>query len=131
MLSLGNVFSGEEVHEFVSRVRRFLGLKDTAPLAFTAAPNTDGLPGLVGSEQGEPGGLAATAGQRLVAQSAPPTAGHDEAGPLPDQVGEGLPVRGLDHGAGRDPQDQVGPLGAIAFLALARLSVAGLAVRGV
>ncbi len=43
MLSLGNVFSDEEVSEFVARVRRFLGLADDAPLAFTAEPKIDGL----------------------------------------------------------------------------------------
>ncbi len=43
MLSLGNVFSGEEVNDFVARVRRFLGLGDEAPLAFTAEPKIDGL----------------------------------------------------------------------------------------
>ncbi len=43
MLSLGNVFSDEEVHDFVARVRRFLGLSDQAPLAFTAEPKIDGL----------------------------------------------------------------------------------------
>ena len=43
MLSLGNVFSDEEVVEFVARVRRFLGLSDDAPLAFTAEPKIDGL----------------------------------------------------------------------------------------
>ncbi|MCX7899183.1 MAG: NAD-dependent DNA ligase LigA [Methylocystis sp.] len=43
MLSLGNVFSDEEVHDFVSRVRRFLGLAADAPLAFTAEPKIDGL----------------------------------------------------------------------------------------
>ena len=43
MLSLGNVFIDEEVEEFCARVRRFLGLGDDAPLAFTAEPKIDGL----------------------------------------------------------------------------------------
>ncbi|MBU3889212.1 NAD-dependent DNA ligase LigA [Methylosinus sporium] len=43
MLSLGNVFADEEVHEFVARVRRFLGFSDEAPLFFTAEPKIDGL----------------------------------------------------------------------------------------
>ncbi len=43
MLSLGNVFSDEEVFDFVARVRRFLGLGAEAPLAFTAEPKIDGL----------------------------------------------------------------------------------------
>jgi DNA ligase (NAD+) len=43
MLSLGNVFVDEEVEEFCARVRRFLGLGDEAPLAFTAEPKIDGL----------------------------------------------------------------------------------------
>ncbi len=42
MLSLGNVFSDEEVHDFVARVRRFLGLRDGA-LRFTFEPKIDGL----------------------------------------------------------------------------------------
>ena len=43
MLSLGNVFSDEEVFDFVSRVRRFLGLAAEAPLAISAEPKIDGL----------------------------------------------------------------------------------------
>lgn len=43
MLSLGNVFSDEEVGEFDARIRRFLGLAAEDALAFTAEPKIDGL----------------------------------------------------------------------------------------
>ncbi len=43
MLSLGNVFRDEEVADFVTRVRRFLGFGLEAPLAITAEPKIDGL----------------------------------------------------------------------------------------
>lgn len=43
MLSLGNVFSDEEVGDFVARVRRFLGLSETSPVMCTAEPKIDGL----------------------------------------------------------------------------------------
>ena len=43
MLSLGNVFADAEVAEFCARVKRFLGLPEAAPLAFTAEPKIDGL----------------------------------------------------------------------------------------
>jgi DNA ligase (NAD+) len=43
MLSLGNIFTDEEVAEFCARVRRFLGMSEDAPLAVTAEPKIDGL----------------------------------------------------------------------------------------
>jgi DNA ligase (NAD+) len=43
MLSLANVFTDDELRDFVARVRRFLGLAEDAPLAFTAEPKIDGL----------------------------------------------------------------------------------------
>ena len=43
VLSLGNIFGEEEVADFVTRIRRFLGLSPDAPLAITAEPKIDGL----------------------------------------------------------------------------------------
>ncbi len=43
MLSLGNAFDDSDVVDFVERVRRFLTLPATAPLAITAEPKIDGL----------------------------------------------------------------------------------------
>jgi DNA ligase (NAD+) len=43
MLSLGNIFAEEEAEEFCARVRRFLGLGDSAPLEVVAEAKIDGL----------------------------------------------------------------------------------------
>ncbi len=43
MLSLDNVFSDEEVTDFITRVRRFLSLKADDEVAVTAEPKIDGL----------------------------------------------------------------------------------------
>lgn len=43
MLSLANVFTNEDVYEFIDRIRRFLGLSETDPLEFMAEPKLDGL----------------------------------------------------------------------------------------
>ncbi len=43
MLSLGNVFTPEEVTDFVARVKKFLRLPQDEAVAFTAEPKIDGL----------------------------------------------------------------------------------------
>ena len=43
MLSLGNVFNEDDVADFFARIRRFLGLSDTAPVEVIAEPKIDGL----------------------------------------------------------------------------------------
>jgi DNA ligase (NAD+) len=53
MLSLGNIFADEEVEEFCARVRRFLGMKESAPLEVVAEPKIDGLSCNLRYENGE------------------------------------------------------------------------------
>ena len=53
MLSLGNVFTDEDLDDFVRGVRKFLSLDDDAPLAFTAEPKIDGLSLSLRFEKGE------------------------------------------------------------------------------
>ncbi|WP_171176272.1 NAD-dependent DNA ligase LigA [Ruegeria sp. HKCCD8929] len=43
MLSLGNAFDDEDVADFDRSIRKYLGLSDVAPLAYTAEPKIDGL----------------------------------------------------------------------------------------
>lgn len=43
MLSLGNAFSGEDVQEFDTSIRKYLGLAVDTPLGYTAEPKIDGL----------------------------------------------------------------------------------------
>ncbi len=43
MLSLSNVFSEEDVEDFLTRIKKFLGLPDTEPLQIVAEPKIDGL----------------------------------------------------------------------------------------
>lgn len=52
MLSLGNVFSEEELDEFLQRVRKFLGLQESDDLQITAEPKIDGLSCSIRYEKG-------------------------------------------------------------------------------
>ena len=52
MMSLGNAFDDEDVRDFDRSIRKYLGLRDDAPLAFTAEPKIDGLSLSLRYEQG-------------------------------------------------------------------------------
>ncbi|WP_417727276.1 NAD-dependent DNA ligase LigA [Roseovarius sp.] len=53
MLSLGNAFEADDVAEFDTRIRRYLGWADVALLTYTAEPKIDGLSLSLRYEQGK------------------------------------------------------------------------------
>ena len=53
MLSLGNAFDDEDITEFDTRIRKYLGMAEDAPLAYTAEPKIDGLSLSLRYEQGK------------------------------------------------------------------------------
>jgi DNA ligase (NAD+) len=89
MLSLGNVFSSEEVEEFVDRVRRFLDWPADRVLAFTAEPKIDGLSCSLRYEEGRLV-VAATRGDGEEGEDV--TVNVRTIGEVPETLaGEGIP----------------------------------------
>ena len=95
MLSLDNVFSDEDVVDFVASVRRFLSLKPEDELVFTAEPKIDGLSMSLRYEKGRLV-TAATRGDGTTGENVTANIRTIDEVPdrLPDEVPEVLEVRG-------------------------------------
>ena len=74
-MSLDNAFNGEEVEEWVARVRRFLSLAEEEPVAFTAEDKIDGLSCSLRYERGRLV-RAATRGDGQVGEDVTPNVAH-------------------------------------------------------
>ena len=91
MLSLENAFNDEDVHEFVARIRRFLGLPEDQRVDVTAEPKIDGLSLSLTYENGALQ-KAATRGDGRVGEDV--TANARTLDDVPDQLaGESWPSK--------------------------------------
>lgn len=88
MMSLDNAFAGEEVAEFVARVRRYLNLADGGPLAFTAEDKIDGLSCSLRYENGKLV-RAATRGDGQVGEDVTANVAH--IADIPQELPRGAP----------------------------------------
>jgi DNA ligase (NAD+) len=95
MMSLDNVFSDEELEEFVARVRRFLNLPDDMAIAMTAEDKIDGLSLSLRYEGGRLV-RAATRGDGEVGEDVTPNVAHiaDIPQTLPADAPDVFEVRG-------------------------------------